>query len=181
MEVTHHTPSIWTIADFLSERECDDLLLFSERLGYEEATVSLRTGAQMMKGLRNNERLLYEDSALAEKYWAKLAPFCPARIDDVVAAGLNEQFRFYKYEPGQRFKRHIDGRFKRNELEESRVTFMVYLNSDCEGGETAFDEVTIVPQAGMALCFVHELKHEGRPVMSGVKYVLRSDIMYRGA
>lgn len=179
MEVVHHSPSIWTIANFLTELECDDLLLFSERMGFEEATVSLRSGAKMMKGLRNNERLVYEDAALAEKYWEKLAPFCPREIEGAKAVGLNEQFRFYKYDPGQRFKRHIDGRFRRNEFEESRITFMVYLNSDCEGGETAFDDLTIAPQVGMALCFVHELKHEGRPVTAGTKYVLRSDVMYR--
>jgi hypothetical protein len=33
----------------------------------------------------------------------------------------------------------------------------------------------------MALCFVHELAHEGATVIRGRKYVLRSDVMYSPA
>lgn len=122
---------------------------------------------------------MYTDSEMADSYWKRLTPFCPEELEGHMAIGLNEQFRFYKYESDQRFKRHIDGRFQRNELEESRITFMIYLNEDFEGGETAFDEVTIHPKTGMALCFIHEQKHEGCPVPAGIKYVLRSDVMCR--
>ncbi len=170
----------WTIADFLPAHECENMILFSEQLGYEEATVSLSTGAEMRKGIRNNERRMYQDAALAERLWQMLRPFCPSTLDGVwQAVGLNEQFRFYRYDIAQRFKRHIDGRFKRNEREESRITFMIYLNDDYTGGETAFDHCAIQPKQGNALCFFHELKHEGCPVLSGTKYVLRSEIMYR--
>jgi predicted 2-oxoglutarate/Fe(II)-dependent dioxygenase YbiX len=179
MEYLQHTASIWTIENFLSESECKELIDMSEAIGYEEAEVSFSEGAKMMKSLRNNYRLLYESFELADKLWQKLTPFCPEKLEDNEAIGLNEQFRFYRYEPGQRFKRHIDGRFKRNTFEESRITFMIYLNEDCEGGETIFDEVTIKPKTGDALCFIHELKHEGSAVTSGIKYVLRSDVMYR--
>ena len=179
MKTTHHSKIIWTIEDFLTKEECEDLISFSEQRGFEEAKVSLSSGAKMMKGLRNNYRLMYQDEKLAARYWEKLKDSCPEVIEDNEYVGLNEQFRFYKYEPSQRFKRHIDGRFKRNEQEESRITFMVYLNADFEGGETKFDDVTIRPQTGMALCFIHEQKHEGCPVVDGLKYVIRTDVMYR--
>lgn len=179
MKVTYHSKIIWTIENFLTNKECEDLILFSEQRGYEEAKVSLSSGAKMMKGLRNNYRLMHQDEKLANSYWEKVKDSCPERIEANKAIGLNEQFRFYKYESNQRFKRHIDGRFKRNENEESRITFMVYLNNDFEGGETKFDEVTIRPKAGMALCFIHEQKHEGCPVTNGIKYVVRTDIMYK--
>ena len=178
MKRIEHTPQIWTIEHFLTPQACQELIVFSEARGYQEAEVSLQGGAKMMKGLRNNYRLLYEDAEWAEQYWKQLTPFCPEMIEDSRAVGLNEQFRFYKYESQQRFKRHIDGRFRRNDTEESRITFMIYLNEDFEGGETAFDEVSIKPHTGMALCFIHELKHEGCPVTAGIKYVLRSDVMY---
>ncbi|MDO1500166.1 2OG-Fe(II) oxygenase [Winogradskyella maritima] len=179
MKVQHLTDSIWIIENFLTQTECDELIIFSEQKGYEEATVSLKSGAKMMKGVRNNYRLIHSDPNLAEKYWKKLNQFCPKKIEDNNAVGLNEQFRFYKYESEQRFKKHIDGRFKRNELEESRITFMIYLNDDYIGGETKFNDVTINPKTGTALCFIHEQKHEGAPVSEGEKFVLRSDIMYR--
>ncbi|MEM1134219.1 MAG: 2OG-Fe(II) oxygenase [Bacteroidota bacterium] len=59
------------------------------------------------------------------------------------------------------------------------MTFMIYLNEDFKGGETKFDEITIKPKTGTALCFIHEQKHEGCFVISGVKYVIRTDVMYR--
>ncbi len=179
MKIEKHSDIIWTIASFLTEKECEDLIIFSEHLGYEEAKVSLPEGAKMIKGIRNNHRLLYKDTNLSKQYWERLQPYCPQVIEDYEVIGLNEQFRFYKYESNQRFKRHIDGRFKRSETEESRLTFMIYLNEDFKGGETKFNDIVITPQVGNALCFIHEQKHEGCPVPEGTKYVLRSDVMYR--
>lgn len=153
--------------------------MFSELRGFEEAIVGLAKGPKMLKGIRNNARLEYDDQNLADWLWEKLKAHCPDTIDNAKVVGLNEHFRFYKYINNQRFKRHRDGRFKRNELEESRITFMIYLNHDYKGGETIFDDLTVSPQTGTALCFLHELKHEGRPVIEGAKYVLRSDVMYR--
>lgn len=179
MNLEKHNDQIWTIHNFLTPEECTALIVSSEQMGYTEAEVSLPGGTKMMKGLRNNYRLLLQNSQLADELWRKLQAFCPKSIESSQAIGLNEQFRFYKYESAQRFKRHIDGRFKRNDQEESRITCMIYLNEDFEGGETAFDNLTIRPKTGSALCFIHELKHEGRPVTTGIKYVLRSDVMYR--
>ena len=179
MSVQHHTPQIWTIEHFISPPECADLIALSENIGYVEAKVGFASGAAMMKGLRNNYRALHTDLALAARFWERLRDFCPIALDDSQAIGLKEQFRFYKYESNQRFKRHVDGRFRRNETEESRITFMIYLNEEFEGGGTTFDGVTIVPKTGQALCFVHELKHEGRPISSGVKYAVRSEVMYQ--
>ena len=179
MEKLYHTEKIWTIQNFLSKEECGDLILLSENIGYNEAEVSLSTGAKMMKGLRNNSRVIYNDKELALKLWEKLEAFCPNEIEDSFSIGLNEQFRFYKYELNQRFKRHIDGSFVKNDLEQSRITFMIYLNDNFQGGETKFDEIVITPKLGDALFFIHELKHEGCPVKNGIKYALRSDVMYK--
>ena len=40
-------------------------------------------------------------------------------------------------------------------------------------------EVSVVPRAGRAFLFNHHLLHEGARVTKGLKYVLRSDLMYR--
>ena len=179
MEVIQQTNKIWTIPDFLTSRECDDLILFSEQKGYSEADVGLTSGAKMMKNVRDNYRLIYDDQKLAQDLGSKLIGNDNFIIDGLIPQYLSERFRFYRYEPGQRFKRHIDGRFKKNEEEESRVTFMIYLNDDYSGGETKFDEVVIKPTKGMALCFIHEQKRESIAIADGVKYVLRSDVMYK--
>ena len=56
---------------------------------------------------------------------------------------------------------------------------MIYLNDDYEGGETKFNMTSVKGRKGMALVFLHSLPHEGAEVKSGIKYVLRTDIMYR--
>ena len=131
-----------------------------------------------MKGVRDNFRAEVDDENLAREMWAQIEAEFPATLEGGRAVGLNPHFRFYRYEDGQKFKRHIDGRQKVGELE-SRVTFMIYLNEGFEGGATAFDDIVIEPKTGTALLFVHELKHEGCPVTSGQKYVLRSDVLFR--
>ncbi len=67
----------------------------------------------------------------------------------------------------------------RSDKEMSLLTFLMYLNDDFHGGETEFPWQKIKPMRGSALIFPHRLSHQGAPVISGVKYVLRTDVMYR--
>jgi prolyl 4-hydroxylase len=181
MEKHAYTPEIFTIKNFLSLEECTDLVEKSEAIGYEEATVDVGNGVQrMIKGVRNNERVLYKEPAYATFIWERLKDFAPQGADNRIAVGLNELFRFYKYSPGQRFKMHKDGSFERNRFEASQYTFMIYLNDAYTGGETIFASGEIIrPETGTALVFHHPLRHEGALLTAGVKYVLRTDIMYK--
>jgi prolyl 4-hydroxylase len=95
------------------------------------------------------------------------------------AIGLNELFRFYRYQPGQEFKKHRDNSYIRNNKEASYFTFMIYLNDNFTGGATTFKDIVVKPKQGTALVFYHYLEHEGSEVTEGTKYVLRSDIMFR--
>lgn len=176
-----YTQDIFTINDFFSPDECATLIRKSEQIGYEEATVDVGGGQQrMIKGVRNNERVLYKDELYAGLIWDRLKTFAPEGKAGEVACGLNELFRFYKYSPGQRFKMHKDGAFKRDPYEASQYTFMIYLNDEYTGGETIFSSGEVIrPQTGAALVFHHPLRHEGALLTDGVKYVLRTDIMYR--
>lgn len=83
----------------------------------------------------------------------------------------------------------------------SMMTFMLYLNEGFEGGSTNFvdekqelwkDPITqiycaeesnilmrIVPKTGMAIVFRHHLLHEGQQLKSGVKYIMRSEVMHK--
>ena len=173
-----------TVDDFFSPAECAQHIARSEGAGYEAATISTRGGAVMNTEIRNNDRLIADDAHLAQQLWKRIAPFVPSPLFGREAIGLNERLRYYRYEPGQTFKPHQDGSFRRDNGEKSQVTFMVYLNDGFGGGSTNFDlrrpygEVEVVPRAGMALLFVHSFRHEGAVVTSGAKYVLRSDVMY---
>ncbi|MEL6181936.1 MAG: 2OG-Fe(II) oxygenase [Myxococcota bacterium] len=173
---------IYTISSFLTPEECQALIAHTEALGYDEAPVTTRRGPVMMKEVRNNTRVMVDDVPEAQRLWKRLAPMYPKGFPWPQAPiGLNERLRFYRYAPGQRFKPHRDGSYRRPNGEWSQVTFMVYLNGGFEGGATRFldgDGCTVVPEEGKALLFAHMLMHEGAAVTSGCKYVLRSDVMY---
>jgi hypothetical protein len=154
-------------------------------------------GPVMREEVRNNERVMFDDRDLAYALWDRLRPLLPrgwrsrpAEFEPgggtYDAVGLNERFRFYRYHPGQRFQLHRDGYFRRSERELSMLTLLVYLDGACEGGETMLlshglpgGHLAVKPKQGLALLFRHELLHEGAEVLSGVKHVMRSDVMYR--
>src|SRR5262249_16725523 len=145
-------------------------------------------GFEMNKDVRSNSRVIVDDVALAEQLWERARPFLPGRLRGWNAVGLNERFRYYRYDPGEEFAPHFDGFFARNVHERSHLTFMIYLNEGFEGGETNFyfdsawePALSVRPEAGMALVFVHVKLHEGAAVIRGRKYVLRTDVMYRRA
>jgi prolyl 4-hydroxylase len=170
---------LFVIEDFFTSHECDELIIWSELKGYEEAKVQVRGQEVMMKAVRNNSRINFIDFDLANRIWEKFKPFAVNRFANSEVLGLNEMFRFYKYEKGERFKKHIDGSYIRNEEEASYFTLMIYLNDDFEGGETVFQDHNIQPKKGMALVFYHGMKHSGEEIKAGIKYVLRTDIMYK--
>jgi len=60
-----------------------------------------------------------------------------------------------------------------------KVALMIYLNDNFVGGETTFRNLKIHPKKGSCLVFFHDLEHEGTKLISGEKYILRTDIMYR--
>jgi len=179
MPARHLTDSIVEIPDFLSPAECAGLVTQSEQLGFTEAGVTTPTGAQLIKGIRNNYRLEYPDLDLAAALWRRVRPLLPAEADGATAIGLYEQFRFYRYDVGERFNKHKDGSIRLSETVASRWTLLLYLNDDFAGGTTEFETLTVTPQRGAALCFRHELRHKGSPVTGGRKYVLRTDVLYQ--
>jgi prolyl 4-hydroxylase len=174
-------PLVWTVDGLLSPTECRDLILRLEEIGFEAAPVTTARGARMMPEIRNNARVILDDHGLAGELFRRALPHIPKTFQGARAVGANERLRFYRYEPGQRFKLHSDGYFQRDEKERSYLTYMVYLNDDFEGGATGFLDPAreITPKTGTALFFQHPLRHEGREVTRGVKYALRSDVMYR--
>jgi len=114
--------------------------------------------------------------------------------------GLNECFRFCRYNPGGFFRKHSDGQFRRSEDEMSLFTCMFYLDGDMEGGATRFlrpggclgesdayelaqdSEVlaSLAPEPGLCLLFFQPgLLHEGEDIRSGIKHILRTDVMFR--
>lgn len=181
---TFHYDYVYVVHNYLTPEECASYIEMAEGIGFVDAPVSTSQGQVMRKDIRNNLRLMWDSPETADILWQRIQPWVINPWRHRRAIGLNERLRFYKYEPGQAFAPHFDGRYRRNEFEKSDFTFLVYLNDDFEGGGTRFFQpqtFRVVPKAGSALLFHHPQLHEGEVVESGVKYVLRSDVMYRSA
>ena len=188
-----HGDDIFVIHDFLTPAECAALIATAEAAGFGDAPIITGFGTAVRKDVRNNDRVMIDDPTLAAAWFARARPALPARLGRWEPCGLNERFRYYRYAPGQKFDWHLDGAFHRDNGEASRLTFMVYLNGGVAGGCTAFNLrragvlretdplVRVLPAAGKALVFRHDVPHTGEVVLDGMKYVCRTDVMCRVA
>lgn len=103
------------------------------------------------------------------------------------AIGLNPQLRIYRYQKGHYFGKHYDESVK-TPKGKTKWTLLIYLTGDEEfvGGGTIFyldtkEAINVHPTKGMALLHKHGddcLMHEAEMVKKGVKWVLRSDVVY---
>jgi prolyl 4-hydroxylase len=179
---------LWTVDALLSPSECEQLIAEYEPGPWLPATINAAGGRVVEAQVRNSSTAIVKDAALAEKLYARLRPHLPQSMVDkwgghdrrVQPAGLYLPLRIYRYEPGQHFGLHHDQSYQHPDGRRSLLTFMVYLNEGFGGGTTTFPEQDqiIVPRTGRALLFQHMLLHSGERVSSGIKYVLRSDVLF---
>jgi len=111
---------------------------------------------------------------------------------------LNEVLRFCRYTPGGFFRAHCDSGLQVSSEEESLYTVMVYLDNGFDGGATRFlepdtplgdtiksnapdSQVISTVRAPVGSCIVFYmpgLLHEGEELISGVKHILRTDMLF---
>ena len=115
--------TVFLLHDFLSPEECENYIRFSEEQGYDEAPITTSVGYVMRKEVRNNTRVMVDDLPLASMLWERGEEHVPTEWWYRKRVGLNERFRFYRYEPGQRFVAHADGAFNRGNGERSELSF----------------------------------------------------------
>lgn len=115
---------------------------------------------------------------------------------------INKCFRYNQYiAPSIGFKPHRDATFIENENVRSIMSIIIYLNDDFSGGDTVFYDTLGVrnkedlvedemrngyverfrykPKKGSVLIFNHNMIHEGEKILTGIKYVIRSDIIFK--
>ncbi|RKP35571.1 hypothetical protein BJ085DRAFT_5225, partial [Dimargaris cristalligena] len=198
---------VFTIPRFFTAVDCRRWIELAEqpaRFPPEPRTVVPRPG----HAYRNNSRVAWHDAEFARRLWDEsglaelLAPWWvlgaqlansgppPKRPGVRRPVGLNDNIRLYRYRPGQRFGAHYDEAVRDSQGRHSEFTLLIYLNEvgPAAGGETVFypsdsssTGLAVAPQRGLALLHrhgAHCLRHEGREVRTGTKYVLRSDVMF---
>jgi predicted 2-oxoglutarate/Fe(II)-dependent dioxygenase YbiX len=193
--------NIWTVKNFLSRQECDELTQHSEKLGYGEGVIN---GSLVMSDVRNNKRTVWTDTKFCEQIWNRAKHCVPkfatqlkmqqANGEDFYSVGCYEDMRFYRYDACEKFEPHFDGIRRKKNGDKSFLTCIIYLNDVNEGGRTNFYDYngqqmvplySVKPTTGTCLFFVHTGMfnlHEGEMIPENSterKYVLRTDVMYR--
>lgn len=177
------------LPELLSEEECREFIGRAESQGY------LAMKGDYPPSYRDNDRIVIDDRELAGRLFERFRHELPERLsvndESWELVGLNPRFRGCRYRDGQKFVRHRDGAFGDSDGSRSFLTLMLYLNdhSEFQGGHTRFYEDrwdervvrSVPPETGTGIVFEHALWHDGQSVTNGVKYVLRTDVMYRRA
>ncbi len=92
-----------------------------------------------------------------------------------------EQFRIKRYNPGgeDRFDTHVD--VTNHDSSRRFLSFMWYLNTVENGGNTVFSNMSICPQKGTLLIFppLWMYPHCGEAPMSGPKYIMSTYLHYK--
>lgn len=183
----------FVIPSLFSKAECEALLNSNVKNSFQKAIANYPTY------YRNNERFVIDSEELAHNLFKKVKPYLPKRIEVISNIEtengiwnlyeLNNRLRFCKYSANQYFNRHLDGIHYRSKEIQSKLTFMIYLNSatEFEGGKTLFYKskntseiwASYTPKQGDLIVFDHNIWHEGEMLLQGEKFVLRSDILYK--
>ena len=176
------------VSGVLSRVECEALVAATERRGYVPALLNKGRGREAYEpSFRRSDRRIVDDERLSRLIFARVRPYLEPYRDRWKLVGANERLRFLRYNPGDFFRLHGDGPYVRDSGprrgDRSFVTLLLYLNDDYDGGRTTLynsgdDYTEVVPAPGLVLIHDHQIMHEVPPLESGVKYVLRTDIMY---
>lgn len=165
----------------LSWSECRQLIAVAEAMGYapdEPLGTPQDTRAMGCVWLA--------DEAVGDALFQRCRAHLPASLAGGDLVGINARWRLYRYDPGNVYRRHVDGAWPGSGLVDgrlqydaygdrwSRLTFVLYLNEGFGGGATTFyypgdtpgrlEEQAVEPRTGMVLCFPHgETADSGLP------------------
>jgi len=179
------------LRDVLSPSECQLVIAAAEVAGFEPAALYTDAGGRdVFSTKRASHRAIIDSTPFATALWERLRPYVPLELAGQRAVGLNERARVLRYDPGDAFAPHCDASYRRTDGSgaESRVTVLLYLNEGYTGGRTTFyasrhaasrqDGTDVVPRIGTVALQDQALLHGVPPLVSGRKYILRTEVMY---
>eukprot|EP00040_Diaphanoeca_grandis_P019598 m.103534 g.103534 ORF g.103534 m.103534 type:complete len:275 (+) comp27504_c0_seq1:114-938(+) len=186
------------VKNVFTESECADLIATINNKGFTPALLNIGHGRQVLApSSRDGHRIIFDSAALTQWMFGVLKPHLPEHLEMDFSGkirNINERCRFLCYTPGQVFPAHCDGRYTRSRDQEyagdtSQITLQVYLHDvpEANGGATTFIDdsetkrLPYQPVAGSILMFSQDLYHEGSRVSAGVKYTMRTEVMYSHA
>ncbi|MCX6991504.1 MAG: 2OG-Fe(II) oxygenase [Chlamydiae bacterium] len=188
MEKLSDSPLVYSCDQFLTDEECDHLIQLS---------LPFLTRSAVMND-NNSGRAVHTDRTSSGAYiypdmQDEVVKSIQKRIAEItsIPEAHGELMNVLHYDIGQEYKPHFDyfnpemlSRLERCNRGGQRIaTFIIYLNTPEEGGETIFPkaELKITPAKGKALLFYNvtesgavdpESLHGGAPVIKGEKWIV---------
>ena len=180
---------VHTIREVITPAEASAIITTAESLGFSPALLNIGGGQQIAAPeIRKSDRVIVDSIPFANELFARLRAVLPPEMDGRPIAGLNERLRILKYTDADYFRAHQDGHFVALDGKSiSLLTVLLYLNADYEGARTTFfnavdgslgEGVEVVPETGMAAVQDQVIWHSVPPLISGVKYAIRTEVMY---
>lgn len=190
--------AVWTTGSILSPSECDEWIRRGQTLEFEtgdfifagnskQELSRLPTGAR-----RHSATRLVEDPGFARDLGSRLQGLIPPEIlGGRKYAAIGDSFLVSRYQPGQYFAPHFDGRgsgFGDGRDGCSEFTVVLYLSDDFVGGATHYlsgqgsevqQSVAVRPARGCA-CIHRQgsVLHAGGAVEKGTKYIMQFMLHY---
>lgn len=175
------------INNVLSDAECDNLINITENLKYKEASLFTINGKEYFDYYtRKSQRCIIDNFDFANKLLQRITNYIPHIYRGKQFHSINERLRFLKYETDDNFNRHSDACYsdESNNIS-SMITILIYLNENYEGANTTFftnsndnKGFSLVPKIGMVCLMDQDIQHEVPPLLNGIKYALRTELMY---
>jgi len=167
-------PFLHQIDNLFTVEECKELIERANKEGWKDVDRDIAT----------YRRVTIVDKRLSASLFKKIRGLLGSHYQGKRITGLNELFRFSKYEPGEKFEMHKDGFNVNRAGDRSIMTLNIFLNDDFDGGETDFylgDRTTLrfscKPKPGRGALFDSQQYHCGNEVRNGYKYLIRTDVM----
>lgn len=207
------------LSSVLPPPECDYIKSTAEAMGYSRNEVEGKADTEIGEcewltcspphGAGGGEKVWQNPGGMLGAVFGRVREHLPM-VGGKSAVGINSRWRSFKYKQGGVYRMHIDGSWSAAGLGEggemvndvtdgrvkSRLTFLMYLNDNFEGGETTFflpntksssnglSSYKVRPRMGSVLVFPQgneaSLLHEGTATTKGTKWVVRTDVLYSG-
>merc|ERR1712034_257859 len=169
----------------ISREECQSIIAWTEEhLNWGPALLNIGRGRQILdEQARKHDRAIVDSDEIVDYIMERMKGRLPHIWAKRRLSCLNERLRFLRYEEGNYFAPHFDGQYRRpTGGERSYLTILFYLNDDFAGGRTNFlgfnECLPATLKTGSILVFQHDILHEGALLESGIKYLMRTDVMY---
>ena len=173
-------PIIFTIDNFLSDNECNQIINFSKNNKFQRGYVLNTESENTISQTRTNSLIWINHDA--NEFTKKIVK----RISSLIKLPIEnaEDIQLIRYQKNEEYKHHWDAFGSETKLSENQRLFtaLVYLTDVEKGGETDFRElnIKIKPKKGKIIVFQNCLNdnktphpdsiHAGLPVLEGEKY-----------